>query len=204
VVLGAAAAIFFLTRPGSGNQADNPPVTQVETQKQTSKAPPTPSGPKLPDGPFVSITGAGDAPVIRDSTPIDEAVAAGAPTGPESKLLKQSGVGSISAISTTEGEMLRGIWSFTPSAGADPKTILAAINKEYQEAGHRQQASTKPGVTIWALPADANNKLNSYRAHFITGGNVVRVEVYGPDATASKSAFDDLIERVTTKFPPTE
>jgi hypothetical protein len=30
------------------------------------------------------------------------------------------------------------------------------------------------------------------------------VEVYGPDATASKSAFDDLIERVTTKFPPTE
>jgi hypothetical protein len=204
VLLGAGAAVFFITKGSDNNQAGPPPAATTTPADPTSTAPPTPTGPTLPEGPFVSTNTNGDAPLIRDSTPIDAAIAAKAPTELEAKLLKQAGVASISSVLTFEGQMVRGIWAFTPGSGTDPKAILAAINKEYQDGGHRQQAAPKPGVTLWAFPADANNANNSFRAHFITGGKVVRVEAYGPDATATKDAFDELLNRVTTKFPPTE
>jgi hypothetical protein len=78
------------------------------------------------------------------------------------------------------------------------------VNKLYQQAGHKQLPGSAPGVTVWNLPADAGNLKHSYRAHFITDGKVVRVESYGPDATASKDAFDELLQRVTQKFPPAQ
>jgi hypothetical protein len=201
VVLGAAATVFFMTR-GSGEQAAGPSATSaVPTPPSTTQ--PTPTGPKLPDGPFVPVAGT-DAPAMRDSLPVDDAIAAKVPTEPEAKLLKQSGIGSVSSVITTEGQLARGIWAFTPTSSGDPKTALAAINKEYRDNGHKQQTGTKPGVTVWVFPADAKNPLNSYRAHFITGGQVVRVEAYGPDQTAAKDAFDELLNRVTSKYPPTE
>ncbi|MBP2321752.1 hypothetical protein JOF56_002137 [Kibdelosporangium banguiense] len=203
VVLGAAAAIFFITQ-NSGTPSSDPGPSQQQQPQQTTTPPPTSTGPKLPDGPFVQIVPGNDAPAIRDNVPIADAVAAKAPTEGEAKLLQQAGTASISSVVSTEGELTRGIWAFTPAQGTDPKAILSAVNTLYQQAGHTKATNSPAGVTIWSLPADSGNKLNSNRAHFIADGKVVRVEAYGPDKTASKDAFDELLQRVIQKFPPAQ
>jgi hypothetical protein len=203
VVLGAAAAIFFITQNSNDTPSSDPGQSQQPAPPPTTQTTPTSTGPKLPDGPFVQIVPGDDAPAIRDNLPIADAIAAKAPTEDEAKLLQRAGTASVSSVLSTEGELTRGIWAFTPAQGSDPKAILTEVNKLYQQAGHKQLPGYASGVTVWNLPADAGNTKHSYRAHFIADGKVVRVEAYGPDATASKDAFDELLQRVTQKFPPT-
>jgi hypothetical protein len=137
---------------------------------------------------------------------IATAVQAQVPSQQEAPILKADGVTSIGFLITKDEQdpqLIRGLWSFTPSAGTSLPTLLEKIDQEFANAGYQQMPGLPAGVVGLTVPPGPQQTGGVYRAHYITQGVIVRVEAYGPDADAAKQAFDDLLQKELDKFPPT-
>jgi hypothetical protein len=199
LVLGLAAGIYFFTA-GSGKE-NNATTTTTNSSSSSSKAAPTtttPPLPPLPAGPFVQVPG---KQIYNINYPVADAVTNHAPTDQEALLLKNNGVTQIAAVVTELPNMHEGIWAF--KVGGDPKAAFTAIDKLYAEANYQQLTTNIPaGVTARSLSASGPDGQTAFRAHYISGGYVIRVEAYSPDSAAAEKAFRDLLKAETQKFAP--
>jgi hypothetical protein len=201
VLLIGGGVYYFTSRPGSpeaqgGGGATTAPHTTTKPPK------PTPTGPQLPQGPFVSLPGTPNNGRGQNVS-IDTAVQAQVPSSAEAPQLKRDGVTSIGFIVTKEGELTRGEWAFTPSPSTDPKKLLDDVNSTYLHAGYQKMSGMVTGVTGLTIPPSSASPGGVFRAHYVTDGVVVRIEAYGPDPDAAKQAFLRLLQKETSAFPPT-
>ncbi|EWC60001.1 Translation initiation factor 2 [Actinokineospora spheciospongiae] len=196
VLVAAGITAFFLFKPGGSDTADpggqNPPAA-------SSTAPATPTGPKLPKGPFVVLDG---TELDNQNITIDTAVKGKVPTEAEAAFLKAQGVTNVGMYVTKESDLVRAVWSFTPAAGADPKVLLTALDGYFANHNHTELSGLPDGVLGRALPDPAPGQRASFRGFYIADGVVLQIEAYGPDQAAAKEAFDKIVADQVKKFPP--
>lgn len=200
LALAGGAVWFFGFRDKGDDQAGNNGggggTTQEQTQEQTSSAPPEP---KLPDGPFIELPG---KEALNQNFTIQEAIAEKQPTADEATLLQSVGVSDVAGLVTDDdGGLRRGIWAFKLGEGADPASVLNAMDGLYQQAQF-ELVSQKDGVFVRKQSATADQPLTVFRAHYLTDGYLVRVEVYGEDSANVEAEFEDILGRETDEFPP--
>jgi hypothetical protein len=199
VLLIGGGVYFFTSRPSSSQ-----PIAQDQTTKptHTTTTRPTPTGPQLPTGPFVAFPGT-PTNGRGQNVSIATAVQGQVPSESEAMALKGYGVTSVGFLVTREGDLTRGLWSFTPGSTTTAAKVLADVNAEYEHAGYVQLPDMPTGVTGLNLPISSSNANDAFRAHYIADGVVVRIEAYGPDADEAQQAFTQLLQKETTAFPPT-
>jgi hypothetical protein len=118
-------------------------------------------------------------------------------------VLQTSGVTEVGGLVTDEGGLRRGIWAFKIGDDADPAAALAAMDGLYKQATF-ELLSDENNVLVRKLAAPAPGQDTVYRAHYLSDGYLVRVEVYGTDSANVESTFTDLLTEQTDEFPPAE
>ncbi|KAA2263698.1 hypothetical protein F0L68_09405 [Solihabitans fulvus] len=193
VLAGLGFGGYMLWGKGSGGGDVAASTTTTTTTKTT------PPKPKVPPGPFVEVPGGTSQ---FNAVSIANALQAKVPTLEEATLLQNNGVTEVRFVLSQDTDLNQGIWGFVPSTGTDPAAVLNAIDQLYNSAKYQLLPGGPPNVLVRYLPASDHNKTPTYRAHYVTGGMVIRVEAYGTDDATAKAAFDALLKRETDKFAP--
>jgi hypothetical protein len=198
LALAGGAVWFFGFRDSGGdnNQAGNGGDTSQTENAPTTTTPPPPD---IPDGPFIELPG---NEVLNTTVPMQEALANNMPTEQEAQLLASVGVSEVGALVTEDEDGLRrGIWAFKIGEGGDPAAVLQAIDQLYQAAQY-ELLSDQNGVLSRKKAPTPPEELTAFRAHYITDGYVVRVEVYSKDSANAEAEYQDLLTQETDEFPP--
>jgi hypothetical protein len=200
LALAGGAVWFFGFRDKGNDQADNGGGGTSQTQEKTTTTT-TSEKPNIPDGPFVELPG--DEEVLNHTFSIQEAIANKLPAAGEPELMQSVGVSEIGGLVTNENGMRRGIWAFKLGGGSDPAAVLNAMDTFYQQAKY-ELVSQEDNVLIRKLTTQDENgqPVTAFRAHYLTDGYMIRVEVYGTDSANVESEFTDLLAQETKKFPP--
>ncbi|WP_039787091.1 hypothetical protein, partial [Actinoalloteichus spitiensis] len=172
--------------------------------------PPTPSSPPppprvAPEGPLADYAELpGEEVIAKAELPIQEAIDRNLPDGAEAQLLADNGGTAVLGLvrKHNETELIRGIWAFQADGGAGE--LLDAVDQFYGQAGHDEFGDLPNGVRgrYLAPPEDAENPIYTFRAHYVAGGAVIRVEAFGPDEEAAREAFLALLREQTTEHAP--
>jgi hypothetical protein len=198
LALAGGAVWFFGFRDKGNDQAGGNGgggTSQEQTKEKTSTKPPPPD---IPEGPFIELKG---EEVLNRSVPIAQAVADKQPTEQESALLQSNGVTEVAGLVTEEDGLRRGIWAFKLGDGADPNAALNAMDQLYQ-AAQFELVSNDNGILVRKQSPTQESPDTVIRAHYISDGYLVRVEVYGKDSANVEAEYTDLIAKETDKFPP--
>ncbi|WNV91482.1 hypothetical protein [Umezawaea sp. Da 62-37] len=198
LLVGGGVGAYFIWGPGKGENTAAP--TSSSSAPPTSSTPPSPPPVrKTPDGPFVEVQGKTNQFKTLD---IADALVAKVPTFEEAQLLQQSGVTDVRfAVGQDDAVKLsQGIWAFKTN---NPAATLTAVENLYQSAQFELLPTSAKNVPVRHLGLSAFNTTATYRAHYISKEFVVRVEAYGADEAAVKTAFDALLKRQLDKFPAT-
>jgi hypothetical protein len=201
LALAGGAVWFFALRDKDNAQADDGNggggTTQEQTQQETTTT--TPPPPDLPEGPFIELPG---EVVLNRTVPIQQAVSENHPTPQEAALLQSVGVSDVGGLVTEEDGLRRGIWAFKLGEGADPNAVLQAMDQLYQ-AAEFELLRQDDGVLVRKQAARPENENQTvFRAHYITEGYLVRVEVYGTDSANVEAEFADILAQETDEYPP--
>ncbi|MFL6119769.1 SHOCT domain-containing protein [Actinophytocola sp.] len=200
LALVGGAIWFFGIRDKGNNQADNGGGGTSQTQEKTTTT--TSPPPNVPDGPFVELPG--DEELLNHTFSIQEAIANHQPAAGEPELMQSVGVAEIGGLVTNENGLRRGIWAFKLGNGADPAKVLNAMDGLYEQAKY-ELVKQDDGVLVRKLVTtdpQSGQQVTVFRAHYLTDGYMVRVEVFGPDSANVESEFTDLLAKETKKFPP--
>ncbi|MCP2332900.1 hypothetical protein [Actinoalloteichus caeruleus] len=100
-----------------------------------------------------------------------------------------------------ETDTTTGLSLFTVSTEHDPADLLAEITGLYRGAGYRSTPAEHDNVRLQVLDDPAITEQVTYRAHYLVGHRVVRVEAYGTDRTAVADRFTTLLDRQCQDFP---
>jgi nucleoid-associated protein YgaU len=198
LALAGGAVWFFGFRDKGGNQAGNGGGGTNQSQGEKTTTTTTSQKPNIPEGPFVELPG---DEVLNHTFTIQEAIAQKQPAEAEGPLMQSVGVSDIGGLVTDENGLRRGIWAFKLGDGADPAAVLNAMDQLYQQAQY-ELVSQDDGVFIRKLAAKNPGEPTVFRAHYLTDGYMVRVEVYGNDSANVESEFTDLLAKETKKYPP--
>ncbi|WP_459713362.1 hypothetical protein [Actinophytocola sp. KF-1] len=124
------------------------------------------------------------------------ALAAVLPEG-EAKALGDAGAVYVKARVGRHGEFNQGVWEFAVRDGASPADALDALDDLYA-AGGWTEADAPAGVLLRRQVTP----LVAYRAHYVRGPYVIRVEAYGPDPDRVGREFATLLGRQLAQWPP--
>jgi hypothetical protein len=119
----------------------------------------------------------------------------------EARVLAEAGVVYVKSFVGRDGEFNQGVWQLAVHDGADPGKALHAIDDLY-EAGGWQAADGPEGVLVRTQAPVAGKVPAGYRAHYVRGPYLIRVEAYGPDAARVEREFTALADRQLAQWPP--
>lgn len=119
----------------------------------------------------------------------------------EARYLDDAGVVSVKALVSRAGEFSQGVWQLAVRDGADPAAALRVADDLYA-AGGWTEAPGPPGVLVRTHEPTADLPLAAYRAHYVRGPYLIRVEAYGPDLDRVAREFDALADRQLARWPP--
>lgn len=119
----------------------------------------------------------------------------------EARYFDDAGVVSAKALVSRDGEFSQGVWQFPVRDGADPAAALRAAD-DFYAAGGWQEAPGPDGVLVRKHAPTPELPLAAYRAHYVRGPYLIRVEAYGPDMDRVGRDFDALADRQLTRWPP--
>ena len=119
----------------------------------------------------------------------------------EAEYLDDAGVVSVKALVSRDGEFSQGVWQLAVRDGADPSAALRVADDLYA-AGGWQEAPGQAGVLVRTHAPTPDLPLAAYRAHYVRGPYLIRVEAYGTDAERVRREFDALADRQLARWPP--
>ncbi|TDV50889.1 SHOCT domain-containing protein [Actinophytocola oryzae] len=194
---GGAIWFFGFRDKGDDNQAGGNGgggTSQEQSQETTT----TTEEPNLPEGPFIELPG---EEVLNRTVPMSQAITDQQPTKDEAALLQSVGVSDVGGLVTEDNGLRRGIWAFKLGPDSNPSDVLNAMDGLYQQAQF-ELVSNEDGVLVRKQTPIPPSDQTVFRAHYITDGYLVRVEVYGADSANVESEFNDLIAKEKKEFPP--
>lgn len=121
--------------------------------------------------------------------------------GPEAKVLEDVGVVYVKAYVSRDGEFSQGVWQFAVRDAADPAKALRAADDLYASGGWTRPEGPA-GLLVRMQPPGQQQPLASYRAHYVRGPYLIRVEAYGPDLARVEREFTVLAQRQLDRWPP--
>ncbi|TDQ05096.1 hypothetical protein [Labedaea rhizosphaerae] len=195
VALAAAAVLYFTVfKKGSDQAGPTPPPT-------STSAPPTTTEPPQPKafGPLaipVGHTGVG-----KVYTPAQLESIKPLPT-PDLVLLKQHGVSRAQSVVGNMDSSTVSLWSFRSK---NAKDLLSAIVEDQQRFGFQEVPEAKQGsVEVYKSKQKTatGSTIVAYRAHYISGGDVIRVESYDTDDDTAKANFTAALTAQVQHNPP--
>ena len=118
----------------------------------------------------------------------------------EAEVLDDAGAVYVKAYVSRNREFRQGVWLFAIRDGADPARALRAIDDLYAAGGWAEvsEAPAQDGVLV----RGQESPLAAYRAHYVRGPYVIRVEAYGPAQDRVTREFTTLVERQLGQWPP--
>jgi hypothetical protein len=158
--------------------------------------------PRLPANPELVALVRPPGLLVMDSTK-EKHGAAPATALPEAEatVLQDAGVVAVKAYVGREDTYSQGVWQLAVRDGRDPADALRAIDDLYGEAGWLR-ADAPEGVVLRTHPPGPQDPLAAYRAHYVRGPYLIRIEAYGPEQDRVGRVFDVLARRQLTRWPP--
>ncbi|UVS76391.1 hypothetical protein [Actinokineospora sp. UTMC 2448] len=192
-VLLVAGLVLWLTVFNSGDQTADPQPSQNPT---TTTAAPTPTTPE-PFGTLVVPEGTTSGPKTYDAQSL--AKSKPLPT-PDLLLLKQAGVNEARSVIVVQDGATISLWAF---AANDPGELLENIETDQKRFGFTEKADLAQGsVKVFgSQQSSGDKKIYAYRAHYVSGGEVIRVETFSTDDAAAKSAFTTVLQNQLAHTP---
>lgn len=120
----------------------------------------------------------------------------------EMDVLAKAGIAQVTALATRDGPIVFGLWVLTVRDRAVPTTVLSQANQFYASTGYSltQQSDL---LWTWNFPVrQPGTTLNMFGAHYLRGRQLIKLEAYGPDATATQQAFNSLYDSQLRAWPP--
>jgi len=120
----------------------------------------------------------------------------------EADLLGAAGVVDAKALVARDGDFSAGVWQFAVRDGVDPRRALRAADDLYGAGGWRRAPSQYRGLLVREQERGPGRPLAAYRAHYVLGRYLIRVEAYGPDQAVVDREFAALTGRQLAERPP--
>lgn len=122
----------------------------------------------------------------------------------EAAVLAPAGVVGVKALVTRGAGLTRGVWQMSVEDGSDPRRALRKIDDLYASAGFQLDRAAFPGLLIrMRQNPDAVEWKSVYRAHYVHGPHLIRIEAYTSDPRRAARAFADLAGRQLIAWPAT-
>jgi hypothetical protein len=121
----------------------------------------------------------------------------------EADVLGARGVVHVKAQVARDGGSTQGMWQFAIRDGADRPAVLRAVDDLY--AGVGWALVPYPGrddVLVRRQTPAPGQPLTGYRAHYLYGPYLIRIEAYGTDAARVDRDFAELASRQLAASPP--
>jgi hypothetical protein len=189
VLLGVAAGAYFLFRPDSNQQAGpggNDSSTGETTTTTSAK----------PKGPIVELPG--DQQNMASVKTFAQLKTIDYLTQQEIALYEQGGAGDAAVAISTDKDVRIIVVVVTmqsPEAAVTARDALGALQLNFNLVVRQSE----PGVVASANPNASNGPL--LRAHYASGGKVVRIQAQGKDGEAADKLFDQVISDQLERLP---
>ena len=112
----------------------------------------------------------------------------------------------VKALITRDRGLNQSVWQIAIADGHDPHAALLAMDDLYATAGFQRAPDAPKGLLVRVQPAFQVPDLGTltvFRAHYVHGPLLIRIEAYGPDRAATTRAFNELAARQLDRWPPT-
>jgi hypothetical protein len=202
LLAGLGVGGYFLLRPkGNSNQGQPGPATTSTSQptSRTSSRPPSTS--TTPPKPIAQPPGS----TLVDAKFTLQRLGEVKILSPEDfDVMSRNKIIEAQVAVTKEGDLTRGTWAFKAADHASAEQIFKEIDQLYRQVNFQPA----PGISkdhvsaLYFKPPNAGpNAPTVFRAHYVAGSTVVRVEAYGPDAALAASEFSTLLDAQLTALP---
>jgi hypothetical protein len=119
----------------------------------------------------------------------------------EADTLDAAGAVNVKARVARDGGFSRGVWQIAIRDSADPNDALRAADELYAAGGWARAPSDDDAVLVRKQTPSAQAPLAAYRAHYVYGPYLIRIEAYGPDAGRVDREFAELAGRQLAEWP---
>ena len=120
----------------------------------------------------------------------------------EADALDRRGAVQVKAQIARGAGFSRGVWQIAIRDGADRSGALRAADRLYAAGGWELVRYPVAGVLVRKLTPRDGQPLAAYRAHYLYGPYLIRIEAYGPDPVRVDRDFGDLAARQLAESPP--
>lgn len=158
--------------------------------------------PRLPDNPETVALVRPPGVLIVDSAALKHGGSLGVLPEPETDVLEDAGVVMVKAQVGRDGDTTEGLWQFSVRDGDDPTNALRAIDELYAAGGWAWAPTEARGVRLRTHKSSEDQPLAGYRAHYVRGPYLIRIEVYGTNQERVDDAFASLATRQLAQWPP--
>lgn len=192
VVLIAAlvtGTVLFLTRDSATTAA--PPAPPP--------AAPTTSAPPEPFGPLVVPNGIARLQTYTPTEFDTQRELADA----DKILIKQFGIAGARAVIVDDQVTVTSLWAFTPSR--NPDDLRERLDTDQLRFRYVRVPEAGPGgLRIYTSDQEnAGRRVTVFRADYVSGNDVIRVDVFGADASSARERFDAVLADQLDHNPPT-
>ena len=188
-IIGGVLYLTVLKKDDTAAPSDPP--------QQSSQAPSTPDKPD-PYGPLYVPEGTTSGGKSYTAVELNKSKAL--PT-PDLLLLKQAGLSEARSVIVVNDSTTISLWSFGTN---DPPGLVESINIDQKRFDFGEvPGAAKDGVPVFASQQkSASRTVYVFRAHYTSGGNVIRVEAFDPDQAKAKTQFDEALTAQLELTPP--
>jgi hypothetical protein len=158
--------------------------------------------PRLPDNPEAVAVVRPPGLLVVDSATVKHGSSPAALGGQEADVLTDAGVVVVKAFVGRDGRVTAGVWQMSVRDGDDPHDALRAIDTLYAEGGWLPEVADTRGVLVRSQEPDGRQPYAGYRAHYVRGPHLIRIEAYGTEQAEVDRAFADLARRQLAAWPP--
>jgi hypothetical protein len=160
------------------------------------------ANPLLPDNPELVAIVRPPGLLVVDSATVKHGNSPAVLGKVEGDVLTDAGVVMVKARVGREGGLTQGVWQMSVHDGADPRDALRAIDELYAEGGWTRERSPARGVLVRGQTPGKGQPFTGYRAHYVRGPYLIRIETYGTDQAQVDRAFAALAKQQLGEWPP--
>jgi len=158
--------------------------------------------PRLPDNPEALALVRPPGVLVTDTATVKHGSSPLVLPDAEAEVLTDAGVVVVHAFVAREDGVTQGLWQLSVRDGDDPRRALRAIDELYAAGGWRWAPTAARGVLVRTQTPAEGQSYAGYRAHYVRGPYLIRIEAYGTDQADVDHAFATLATRQLAQWPP--
>lgn len=158
--------------------------------------------PRLPDNPETAALVRPPGLLVADSAALKHGSPLSVLPELEAEVLEDAGVVMVKALVARDGDVTQGVWQMSVQDRDNPHAALRAIDELYAAGGWAWAPTSARGVWLRTQKPEDGQPFAGYRAHYVRGPYLIRIETYGTDQEDVDDAFATLATRQLAQWPP--